>query len=201
MHHLETEVKFVLNDLATFRKTLTEYGAVSQGEVFEKNLRLDNCQRSVTSNGALLRLRRDNRNILTFKAKPAEEDRDVKAFNETEVEVSDFDSMRLILEGIGFECFQIYEKYRETLHKDDILFCIDRMPFGVFLEIEGPKPRIIETAANLKFDWTKRILVSYGEIFETITKEYSLLFTDITFENFSGTDIDLQKIASLIEAG
>ena len=133
----------------------------------------------------LLRLRQDNRATLTFKTKPLIEDNQFKIHNEYEVTVSDFEMMRRILEKLGFIRRQVYEKWRETFILNATHLCIDSMPFGEFLEIEGTKTAIIAVASRLGMVWQRRILLSYLEIFGIIKQHFDLPFDDVTFDNFA----------------
>jgi adenylate cyclase class 2 len=137
MEYIETEVKFHLTDVEPVRNTIIKLGADSKGRVFETNLRYENKNNDLIKSKSLLRLRKDTKTTLTFKSGLESEDNEFKSLRELEVEVSDFNRMKLILEALGFHKEQIYEKYRETLILNGTTLCIDAMPFGNFLEIEG----------------------------------------------------------------
>ena len=109
--------------------------------------------------------------------------------------------MNAILESLGFHCEQVYEKWRETLVIKNTQFCLDAMPYGNFLEIEGTKKDIKQYAQDLGLQWGKRILANYLEIFEILRKKFDLKFTDVTFHNFKDIDTQLQNYLHLIEAG
>ena len=108
-----------------------------------------------------------------------------------EVVVNDFDGMKEILIAIGFRIQQVYEKWRETFRWKDTILCIDTMPFGNFLEIEGSKDGILEAAAMLDMDWENRILTNYLHMFSIIKQNLGLSFNDLTFDNFSNIQIDI----------
>jgi adenylate cyclase class 2 len=120
---------------------------------------------------------------------------------ELEVEVNDFDTMRRILEALGFHHEQVYEKWRETLVLDDTQFCLDSMPYGDFLEIEGPKQEINNFAVQLGLQWNQRILLNYLHIFEILQNKLNLDFSDITFDNFKHIKVDLTDYLELLVAG
>jgi hypothetical protein len=75
------------------------------------------------------------------------------------------------------------------------------MPFGDFLEIEGPGDRIRALAAEMDLDWSKRILINYYGIFDVIRAKLGLPFNDITFERFEGVTVDPAAFADQITAG
>lgn len=200
MEHIETEVKFILCDVQSIRERIVELGVDVKGRVFETNIRFEDIDESLLRKKSLLRLRRDANTKLTYKSEPAIKDDQFKTFRELEVQVSDFTTMKLILEHLGFHQAQIYEKWRETFIFDDTILCIDTMPFGDFLEIEGKKEYIREIASKLGLQWGQRITLNYLAIFDIIRQELKLPFTDVTFDNFQKIRIDIAKYHHLIEA-
>ena len=200
MEKLEIEVKFYLNDIQSMHKRISGLGARSQGRFFEKNLRFEDVDRTLQLKKSLLRLRQDNKTTLTFKSTPPDHNNQFKILKELEVEVNDFNTMTCILEALGFHCEQIYEKWRETLTIKQTQFCLDRMPYGDFLEIEGREDDIKDFAVRLGLPWGKRILLNYLEIFEILKRKLNLDFTDVTFNNFKNTPLDLAAHLKLMEA-
>lgn len=121
--------------------------------------------------------------------------------NEIEVSVSDFNAMDQILRTIGFHPAQTYEKWRETFLLDGAELCLDTMPFGDFLEIEGTPDQVKSISAALALSWEKRILANYLSIFAMIKEKEPLTFNDITFDNFKSRPVELNRYAAMIEAG
>ena len=197
MEYIETEVKFHITNIQAVRSTILDLGADSRGKVFETNLRYENKNNDLIKSKSLLRLRKDTKTTLTFKSRLKSEDNEFKSLRELEVEVSDFDRMKLILEALGFHKEQIYEKYRETLILKGTILCIDTMPFGNFLEIEGEKEAITDLAKKIGLDWFERIILNYLELFERLKKELNLPFSDVTFANFKSTDVDFKNYLHL----
>jgi adenylate cyclase class 2 len=200
MEHLEIEVKFYLSDMDTIRDRILELGAVSMGRIFETNLRFDDADNSLIEKKSLLRLRRDTKTILTFKSEPAFKNDQFKILKELEVEVSDFATMKHILESLGFREEQVYEKWRETFRLNSANLCLDTMPYGDFLEIEGQKEDIKKLASQIGLKWKKRILLNYLEIFDVIKQKSTLPFYDVTFSNFINIRFDLAEYIDLLEA-
>ncbi len=188
---LEIEVKFYISDRESMRERILAMGAKSSERVFEENIRFEDASGSLMQRKALLRLRQDRKAWLTFKSRPAEQDSQFKIFEELETEVSDFSAMQHILEALGFHAEQRYEKWRETFVLGNTHLCLDTMPFGDFLEIEGDKSNILELARQLDLRWEKRILQNYLGIFSLLKEKLQLPFSDITFENFQKTDADM----------
>jgi adenylate cyclase class 2 len=81
------------------------------------------------------------------------------------------------------------------------LLCLDEMPFGTFLEIEGEKKDIVNIAETLGLKWEKRILATYLALFSGIKTQLHLSFSDITFEHFAGLDADMSAVIREFEAG
>ena len=190
---VETEVKFYLPDPDASRAKILSMGARSQGGVFERNICFENREKSFKSRDMLLRLRRDDKVRLTFKSPPPKQDDDFKIYNELEVEVNDFDTCLAILKNLEFFPEKTYEKWRETFLMGLTKLLIDTTPFGTFLEIEGDKGEIRDLAEKLGHDWGHRILLNYLEIFEIINTKEALGLTDMTFESFRSTRLDVSR--------
>lgn len=201
MEQLEFEVKFFLPDSLFIRKKILGLGALPRGKFFERNIRFEDSDNSLMDKKCLLRLRHDQKSSLTYKSPPPKDSQQVKVFKELEVEVSDFKAMREILESLGYHGEQVYEKWRETLVLEKVHFCLDEMPYGNFLEIEGRQEDISHYARILELPWEKRILTNYLAIFEILKKRLNLEFSDVTFDNFKKVNIQLQEYLPLLEAG
>ena len=128
---------------------LPKLGAKRKGREFEENTLFSGD--TLEYGRAVLRLRRiDKRSsaILTYKERfPTRSD--IKHQREDETSVDNPDAMELILEALGFTPGLIYEKRRETwtLGKTEIV--IDELPFGLFMEIEGPEHDIRDIESKL----------------------------------------------------
>jgi adenylate cyclase class 2 len=182
---IEIEVKFFVEDRATLRNRLISGGACSKGEVFESNRRYDDSAGRLQTARCLLRLRQDRRAHLTFKRPRPIETAECKVYDEYEVVVDDFDRMNQILNAIGLQSVQVYEKRRETFLWGDAVICVDQLPYGNFIEIEGSPEIIRETAHRLQLPWNRRILTNYLQIFEVLRRELGLTYRDLTFQNMA----------------
>ncbi len=201
MEKREVEVKFFLDDIERMQHRITGLGARSMGRVYENNIRYEDDGHNLIKKHSLLRLRQDKKAILTFKSKPAAASRDFKIFNELEVEVSDFKTMNQILNSVGLQSVQRYEKWRETMILGQTAFFLDTMPYGTFLEIEGQETDIRHYAARLNLSWRRRIILNYLEIFEILRKKRHVAFQDLTFENFESGDLKVGAFVDQLEAG
>jgi len=193
MRHEEIEVKFLIADLPAMRQRLLALGAtLKTPRTYEDNWLFDTPDEQLTRQGRLLRLRRDRRNLITYKEPPAQQDPDFKVLQEYEIAVSDFAQARTILEKLGFTAALRYEKYRETFTYHGAEIVLDEAPFGTFMEIEAPPEAIRAIVTALGLDFDVRLVSSYVDIFDTVCTTYKLPVTDITFEAFRSLAIDLR---------
>lgn len=201
MQNLEIEVKFYLTDIAGMRNKILKLGARSKGRLFETNIRYEDKNNSLIKKKSLLRLRQDEKTTFTLKSSPPVKSKDYKIVNELEVEVSDFATMDQILKTLGFHPEQKYEKWRETFILDQTLFCLDSMPYGDFLEIEGQEKEIRYYASEFGLNWQNRIIINYLAIFEIMRKSLNLDFNDLTFNNFETVDAGASAFLNELQAG
>jgi adenylate cyclase, class 2 len=204
MKPLEIEVKFYVPDIDAIRARIRSLGAEPKGGGFESNIRFDDEKMRLTEAKKLLRLRQDARCRLTVKSPPddpGDADTEFKIFRELEVDVSDFRTMTAMLAQLGFYPRQIYEKQRETYLYGHTELCLDTLPFGHFLEIEGEKDDIRKAAKAIGLDWEKRITANYLSLFASLHKQLHLPFEDVTFENFQKAEIDNSRVHKILEAG
>ncbi|UZP68464.1 class IV adenylate cyclase [Desulfovibrio mangrovi] len=152
---LEIELKFLDVDFESLGLRLVALGAVYRGRHVERNLVFDTPERTFKNSDMLLRLRtkirRDGETaVLTLKRPPkGPVPDDVKVYDELETVVQDFDGMRGILEGLGYDAAFRYEKMREEWTLDGVEICLDTMPFGNVAELEGEREAIIACAEKL----------------------------------------------------
>ena len=189
--NLEVEVKFFITDVPMLRQRLSDMGASAGPEVFETNIRFEDAGQTLKSSGRLLRLRKDGACRLTYKCPPLRNDPEFKVYRELEVEVSDYEIMAGILRSLGYHPAQIYEKRRRVFQWREMEICLDQMPFGDFLEIEGPGQGIKNAAKRLGMAWGDRILTNYLSIFEMLRVKLELPFNDVTFANFQRHPVNL----------
>ncbi len=188
---VEQEVKFYLNDPKAFEERLISSGAhLKQPRILEINLRFDTPDRRLSSSFQTLRLRQDKLCRLTWKG-AGDPTGEVSAREELEVEVSDLDTARAILEGLGFEIMLVYEKYRSAYMLGEVEISLDEMPFGNFCEVEGPDIDSIRGAAELlSLDWEKRSTLSYLALFNNLKEKLGLTMRDLTFNDFKNINVE-----------
>ena len=196
--HREVEVKLRVADASALRRRLAKLGAKvgASGRVHELNTVFDTPQGGLAKHGQLLRIRvvkggkgkkggrgkEEPRAVLTFKG-PAEgvvpgatsgANERYKIREEREVELSDPEGLKQILEALGLRGWFRYEKYRTTyaFPKSQrwavgLQVMMDETPIGSFLELEGPREAIDRGAELLGF--------ARGDY---ITKSYLALYID-----------------------
>jgi adenylate cyclase class 2 len=187
MNGQELEVKFHVSNLAAIEERLRALNALQvHPRLHELNLRFDTPDLQLRRNQKVLRLRRDDSAHITYKG-PGHTQAGVRVRQEIEITLDDFDAARALLEALGYQVSVMYEKYRTAYHLEGALITLDEMPYGEFVEIEGPDPLCIRTVSQrLGLDWEKRIPESYLVLFERLKTALNLPFRDLTFANFAG---------------
>ena len=148
-----------------------------------------------------MRLRSDRETTLTFKSPPPESDGRCKAYREREDRIDDFDTMDAIFATLGFHRTRVYEKRRETWRWHGTTLCLDTLPYGRFLEIEGQPNPIVRVVELLGLRWERRILATYLGMFALLKDKAGLPFDEITFDNFAALDVPFDRYLHLFEAG
>jgi adenylate cyclase, class 2 len=186
----ELEVKFYLTRLKELEEKLIAQGAqLKDPRVYEINLRFDTPDLSLLNTGRLLRLRNDSRARVTYKGLGSIEG-GVRLRKELEFTVSNFDTARETFEALGYEVYMMYEKYRTTYKLGNLEVVLDELPYGDFIEIEGPDGESIQQAARqIGLNWDARILESYTVLFENVRMQLGFDFRDLSFDNFKGLQI------------
>ncbi|OJX38422.1 MAG: hypothetical protein BGO78_10535 [Chloroflexi bacterium 44-23] len=192
----EIEAKFYVLNLPAIQESLLAQGAkLIQDRVFEVNLRFDEADGKLRDLRNVLRLRRDTQNILTFKG-AAEAGKDVSVRQEIEVVVDDFDTTRRLLEALGYEVIMQYEKFRTTYSFMKTLVVLDELPYGHFVEIEGPNGSAIKKAAiAIGLEWRTRASNSYVYMFENLQSHHpEFADRNLTFSDLHGLRVSADEL-------
>jgi len=186
----ELEVKFLISDLPRLEKRLQSLGAkLIRPRVHEYNVRYDTPTGELKRANRILRLRKDLETTLTFKG-PERIEGGVSDRQELELSVGDFESADMFFRALGYQAVLVYEKCRTIYEIGGSFVTLDEMPYGDFVEVEGPDAAGIQEVSRLiRLDWQRRILDNYVEIFESICERLGLTFRDITFDNFEGVEV------------
>ena len=162
---VEIEKKYRLSSITrdVIRTRLLAAGATEKAtDVLEENTIYDGP--GLDSKRRVLRLRRvGNRALLTFKERYASESA-IKHQREEETEVSDADAIAAILEAIGYRRALVYEKRRTTWSLAGAEVVLDELPFGLFIEIEGEEPDILDAESRLGLEVEEAEHASYPEL-------------------------------------
>ncbi|TAK14814.1 MAG: class IV adenylate cyclase [Anaerolineae bacterium] len=188
---VELEVKFWVRNLGGVENRLKDLGAVLvQPRTLERNWRFDNAEGQFARERKVLRLRQDTAATLAFKG-PPEPNSLISSRTEIEVQVNDPHSAKRMLEALGFRVSWVYEKYRTTFRLNEVNVMLDELPFGDFVEIEGPdSDSIFASAGELKLLRECRILESYSQIFRRVQGSGAEQ-ANLTFDSFKGRSADL----------
>ncbi|MFV0420777.1 class IV adenylate cyclase [Oleidesulfovibrio sp.] len=180
----EVELKYTGIDFAGLRALLQYCSAQFSQRHWERNIVFDTPQCDMRQKGQLLRLRskewaqtsgRSPQNVLTLKLPPqVEVPDDVKVWDERETLVSDFDSMRSILEGLGYQPAFRYDKIREEWFCEGVTICLDSLVFGDVVELEGEREAIFKVAALLKLPSDKASTATYYDLNREFRKSAGL---------------------------
>ncbi len=163
----EIETKFAVAAFGPVRQALERAGAARLWRRFEENVVLDTPDGTLRRRGLLLRLRRDASGKVTLKL-PADapEERGLKVRQEIETEVADLAALEAVFFHLGYRPFLRYEKVRETWRLDGVLVCLDELPFGLFLEIEGPAHAIARAAVRLGLSMDAALSQTYHDLYQ-----------------------------------
>ncbi len=186
---MEIEVKYCLRHLKDVRERLIALnGRLKNNRLLERNLRFDTPDQELAGKNHVLRLRQDSRATMTFKRPLGQ----VETREEFEIEIDDFETGCKLLDALGYTITAVYEKRRETYQIDPNLVMLDELPFGCFVEIEGPSIESIrQMSERLDLPWERRVQASYLELIERIRRPLHIEVEEVTFEKFEGlTPVD-----------
>lgn len=169
---LEKELKFPVHDCRNLPAALEETAVCVAPWYFESNLVLDTPERTLFHQGELLRLRWGKEDKLTFKTPcPGAGHSMIKVMEELETTVADLSTLTTILHRLGFTRELRYEKFRSKWRYGAALICLDILPFGHFVEIEGEEENIVETAAVLGLSLERARRANYHTLFQEFLLE------------------------------
>ncbi len=200
-HRAEIEAKFFVSELGPIRQRIRDLGVRQLNERhLERNWRFDQPGRELTATGTVLRLRSipgggtQMPPTLTFKRRGKRPE----LREEIEFEIKDPSAAVDFLEALGYEVVTMYEKYRQTFALDACELMLDELPFGHFIEIEGPSLDAIRGAAEeLGLRWDRRVDASYLELYERLKSAMDLPFDEVTFDNFTPMGMPDASLMSL----
>ncbi len=175
---IEIEVKFRVDDHEPVLARLKRLGAKKVDGGFERNIKFDKDGGELYKSGMLLRLRSyAGKADITYKKRlPSEK---FMMREEVIVNIDSFEHGKRLLQVLGFRPDFRYEKKRQTWEYNGVGVLIDVVAIGKFIEIEGPKEKIVETAEKLGLDMADAIPLSYGQLFTQHCKEKGVPLHDM----------------------
>lgn len=132
---IEKKYKLTPRQFKEMRQRLEDAGATFEGSSFESNRLFSDD--GLRARQAYVRLRLTGTgSTLTFKRNlsPGSE---LKKQLEIESDVADPDAVISILKQLGLKLVILYEKERELWKLGEAEVVLDRLPFGLYMEIEG----------------------------------------------------------------
>ncbi len=162
---IESEQKFSVKDFRQIKTVLQGCKAGSTEWYFEQNTVFDDQQGSLRQKGILLRLRKGLTDKITLKV-PLQDhsSKIVKKMQELESRVGSVDEIQSIFAVLGYQVWLRYEKFRRIWNLDDFKICLDILPFGRYVEIEGPEKGLLSMAARLGLDPGAGSSLTYHEL-------------------------------------
>lgn len=158
---LEKELKFVGVDHEAMRQRLRVLDAAFVARYFECNLVLDDEKRGLKERGILLRLRqRQGVSVLTVK-EPVKDAGGLKVRAEHETVVESHDDTLNALQALGYRVAFAYEKVREKWKLGECTICLDSLPFGDFVELEGGEGSVLACAGELNLAMSSASKATY----------------------------------------
>lgn len=162
----EIEMKLAVDDRIDWAGRLARY-PVLKPRFFEDNYLFDQDGR-LMKQASVLRVRLEgSRWVVTFKGPKTVDDAGIKTRLEHETEVQDGNTLIAILDALGYRLWFRYQKYRTVFQADDLSIMLDETPMGLFIELEGPKPRISRVRSELGLDRVPAIPDSYIRLYQS----------------------------------
>lgn len=179
----EIEAKFYVSRLELIRRRALRLGGrLSARRHLESNWHFDLPGDPLAKQHSLLRLRRDKATTLAFK----QHGRSIESREELELQVADSAAAVALLAALGYRVVASYEKYRREYSLGPIQVMLDELPFGNFVEIEGPTLQLVRgQAGRLGLAWSRRVRSTYLELLDQLRQQHSLRFREGSFDRFA----------------
>ncbi len=162
---LETELKLRVPTVAVLPPLLRSLGfEEGQPEAEEVSTLWDRDGQLRAAESALRVRRFAGRTLLTFKG-PRVPDPQFKIRPEHETAVADPEALEAILHALGYRPVMRMVKHRALWRRPELEACLDRTPFGDFLELEGEPEAIKLAVQGLGIDASRVEPRSYPTLF------------------------------------
>jgi adenylate cyclase class 2 len=185
---LEIEIKVKCDDVGALVDRHPELGwTVVEPRHFESNDVFEMPGDPLKLRGSILRIRTaGGRATLTYKGLvPESAGTNVKIREELETEIASAETLAGIFGRLGFRRAFRYEKYR-TVYRVQladivVLAMRDELPFGEFLELEGPESSVRAVADALGIDESRYVPESYIGIQSMLCAARGVELEDLVF--------------------
>lgn len=183
----EVEVKYQLVFLPKVKKLMDSHGFEFTGKVFERNFVFDTANNDLQASHKTLRLRILTKDLYHLKGllttKTRIEGSEFKSHDETQTAVDNPTAILQVLKN-AFEKHLEYQKFRSTYYSAslEIEACVDELPFGTFLELEGKTDAALKRVIKiLKLEHLKPILVGYPTLCGNKNQTYEFKYVKKAF--------------------
>ncbi len=184
--YTEYEAKFYPVDKEEYRKKLLSIGAILAIPE-RKMIRIvaDTRANPVITKHGYIRIRDEGEAIRLSLKITAEKGGVLSDQKEIDVEVSDFEKTKEILEAIGVKFNRRQETLREEWEYKGAQITIDTWPgLDTYSEIEADsEEKVKEIAGDLGFDWDKKIILPAAEVYGMDIEEVLEKISFISFKN------------------
>ena len=179
----EIEAKFYVSRLELIRRRAIRLGGrLSARRHLESNWHFDLPGDPLAKQHSLLRLRQDRATTLAYKQRG----RSIESREELELQVADSAAAVALLAALGYRVVASYEKYRREYSLGPVQVMLDELPFGNFVEIEGPTLQLVRAqAGRLGLAWNRRVRSTYLELLDQLRQQHSLRFREGSFDRFA----------------
>ncbi len=171
---IETEIKFFVEDFSQIHERINSLGYSCSDWYFEQNLVFDYESGALRQKDILLRIRRGLADKVTLKLPADEINLTYKQREELESELADPGAMEKIFNCLGLQVWFRYEKFRRTCRLDEIKVCLDILPFGYYVELEGMEHKLNRAAEELGIEYEQSSIKTYHELHQDFQKESGL---------------------------
>jgi adenylate cyclase class 2 len=178
----EIEVKFPLRDRPQLLRRLRDIGGERlYPETFEDNIILDR-RGELRTKGALLRVRKFGKYVLTTFKGPVSFEGGVKVREEVQTGMESFEKAIALFDSLGYKPTFRYQKLREVWRIGEVEVVLDRTPIGDYFEIEGSLEKIREVAGQLEISMDDALRSSYAELYRQQRRTRPDLPEHMTFD-------------------
>lgn len=176
---VEIEAKVAVHSHEAIAEKLRSLAAVLLADIEQADVYLDYPDKSLTAAGKGFRIRKQtaagvDRVVLTYKGK--RQDSIYKVRPEYEVEVSEYESAKEIVLGLGLEMMLTVEKRRVMWQLNECEVCLDNVSMlGLFVEVEGPsEAKVNRTLKMLGLEKLEHIQEGYAKMLHNKLAEEGL---------------------------